>query len=296
MSARTAGQGVARRLDPTPAALGGGGGRRRLGASVGHGPCLAGHDQTPEPSERWVGALDRNRTCGLPLRRRSLYPTELRGRDRRETWERTSRAPSRHCDVDATWLLLGASSCFGARYAARTPVWARGSEGRGRRARLRGERVGRVARRSRVAVYGEAVHGERVGQQVQLPGMSSSTEWRFQCRWWTPSGINLVRTASGHDHHRPDGRRGRARGRDLHQVTHDSMGLAAGDAAGTTLEFKSPGSFEPITDMDRGGPFHLPAGAWTDDTSMAQARTFGGLTWRAMPAQRLNMRPCDTET
>ena len=26
-----------------------------------------------------LGALDRNRTCDLPLRRRSLYPTELRG-------------------------------------------------------------------------------------------------------------------------------------------------------------------------------------------------------------------------
>ena len=26
-----------------------------------------------------LSALDRNRTCDLPLRRRSLYPTELRG-------------------------------------------------------------------------------------------------------------------------------------------------------------------------------------------------------------------------
>ena len=47
------------------------------------------------------------------------------------------------------------------------------------------------------------------------------------------------------------------------------LGLAAGDAVGTTLEFKSPGSFEPINDMVGGGPFLLPAGAWTDDTSMA---------------------------
>lgn len=29
------------------------------------------------------GALDRIRTCDLPLRRRSLYPTELRGRRNR---------------------------------------------------------------------------------------------------------------------------------------------------------------------------------------------------------------------
>lgn len=45
--------------------------------------------------------------------------------------------------------------------------------------------------------------------------------------------------------------------------------LAAGDAVGTTLEFKRPGSFQPIEDMVGGGPFGLSAGAWTDDTSMA---------------------------
>jgi ADP-ribosyl-[dinitrogen reductase] hydrolase len=47
------------------------------------------------------------------------------------------------------------------------------------------------------------------------------------------------------------------------------LGMAAGDALGTTLEFKRPGSFEPITDMVGGGPFNLNAGEWTDDTSMA---------------------------
>lgn len=47
------------------------------------------------------------------------------------------------------------------------------------------------------------------------------------------------------------------------------IGLAAGDAVGTTLEFMRPGSFTPITDMVGGGPFGLPAGAWTDDTSLA---------------------------
>jgi ADP-ribosyl-[dinitrogen reductase] hydrolase len=47
------------------------------------------------------------------------------------------------------------------------------------------------------------------------------------------------------------------------------LGLAAGDALGTTLEFKPPGSFEPIEDMVGGGPFGLRAGQWTDDTSMA---------------------------
>ena len=47
------------------------------------------------------------------------------------------------------------------------------------------------------------------------------------------------------------------------------LGLAAGDALGTTLEFKSPGTFEPIDDMVGGGPFRLEPGQWTDDTSMA---------------------------
>ena len=47
------------------------------------------------------------------------------------------------------------------------------------------------------------------------------------------------------------------------------VGLAAGDALGTTLEFSPPGSFGPIDDMVGGGPFGLRAGQWTDDTSMA---------------------------
>ena len=47
------------------------------------------------------------------------------------------------------------------------------------------------------------------------------------------------------------------------------LGLAVGDAVGTTLEFSTPGTFEPITDMVGGGPFNLKPGEWTDDTSMA---------------------------
>lgn len=47
------------------------------------------------------------------------------------------------------------------------------------------------------------------------------------------------------------------------------LGLAVGDALGTTLEFKPPGSFEPLSDMVGGGPFRLLPGQWTDDTSMA---------------------------
>jgi len=47
------------------------------------------------------------------------------------------------------------------------------------------------------------------------------------------------------------------------------LGLAVGDALGTTLEFRSPGTFEPINDMIGGGRFQLDPGQWTDDTSMA---------------------------
>ena len=47
------------------------------------------------------------------------------------------------------------------------------------------------------------------------------------------------------------------------------LGLATGDALGTTLEFERPGTFQPIDDMIGGGPFRLEPGQWTDDTSMA---------------------------
>lgn len=47
------------------------------------------------------------------------------------------------------------------------------------------------------------------------------------------------------------------------------LGLACGDAVGTTVEFSPRGSFEPLTDMVGGGPFKLAPGQWTDDTSMA---------------------------
>ena len=46
------------------------------------------------------------------------------------------------------------------------------------------------------------------------------------------------------------------------------LGLATGDALGTTLEFRVPGSFEPIDDIVGGGPFDLKPGQWTDDTSL----------------------------
>ena len=47
------------------------------------------------------------------------------------------------------------------------------------------------------------------------------------------------------------------------------LGLAVGDALGTTLEFEKPGSFDLISQITGGGPFNLLQGQWTDDTSMA---------------------------
>lgn len=49
------------------------------------------------------------------------------------------------------------------------------------------------------------------------------------------------------------------------------IGLAVGDAVGTTLEFtKKPGRVV-LNDMVGGGPFRLKPGQWTDDTAMALA-------------------------
>jgi ADP-ribosylglycohydrolase len=57
---------------------------------------------------------------------------------------------------------------------------------------------------------------------------------------------------------------------DLTQRYRGSMlGLACGDALGATVQFCSPGTFEPLTDMVGGGSFGLQPGQWTDDTSMA---------------------------
>ena len=47
------------------------------------------------------------------------------------------------------------------------------------------------------------------------------------------------------------------------------LGLACGDALGTTVEFKARGTFSSVTDMVGDGPFNLRPGEWTDDTSMA---------------------------
>lgn len=49
------------------------------------------------------------------------------------------------------------------------------------------------------------------------------------------------------------------------------VGLAVGDALGTTLEFTKRDSYPPLTDIVGGGPFGLEPGQWTDDTAMSLA-------------------------
>ncbi|WP_182180660.1 ADP-ribosylglycohydrolase family protein [Methylobacterium radiotolerans] len=49
------------------------------------------------------------------------------------------------------------------------------------------------------------------------------------------------------------------------------LGLAVGDALGSTLEFEERDELPHHTEMLGGGPFDLKPGQWTDDTSMALA-------------------------
>jgi ADP-ribosyl-[dinitrogen reductase] hydrolase len=49
------------------------------------------------------------------------------------------------------------------------------------------------------------------------------------------------------------------------------LGLAVGDAVGTTIEFSPKPDYALLNDMVGGGPFQLRAGQWTDDTAMALA-------------------------
>ncbi len=47
------------------------------------------------------------------------------------------------------------------------------------------------------------------------------------------------------------------------------IGLALGDALAAATQFRKTGTFTPVGDLLGGGPFDLPRGAWSDDTSMA---------------------------
>ncbi len=70
------------------------------------------------------------------------------------------------------------------------------------------------------------------------------------------------------------------------------LGLAVGDAIGTTVEFSPRGSFTPLTDMVGGGPFHLRAGQWTDDTSMTLCLATSLVECNGFDAHDQMMRYC----
>jgi ADP-ribosyl-[dinitrogen reductase] hydrolase len=71
------------------------------------------------------------------------------------------------------------------------------------------------------------------------------------------------------------------------------LGLACGDALGTTVEFLPRGTFPPLADVVGGGPFELPPGAWTDDTSMALCLAHSLLHRRGFDAADQMNRYCD---
>ncbi len=83
----------------------------------------------------------------------------------------------------------------------------------------------------------------------------------------TPSQAAYVRSLGPVDEHQPSTSEEAIRNRAVGAL----VGLAVGDAVGTTLEFKSRDTYPLLTDMVGGGPFHLKPGEWTDDTSMALA-------------------------
>ncbi len=70
------------------------------------------------------------------------------------------------------------------------------------------------------------------------------------------------------------------------------LGLAIGDAIGTTLEFSERDTEVPVTDMVGGGPFHLRPGEWTDDTAMALCLAESLISCRNLDQMDLMRRFC----
>lgn len=68
------------------------------------------------------------------------------------------------------------------------------------------------------------------------------------------------------------------------------LGLAVGDALGTTLEFSRRDSHPLHTQMVGGGVFNLKPGQWTDDTAMALALADSLISCRGFDAKDLMQR------
>lgn len=71
------------------------------------------------------------------------------------------------------------------------------------------------------------------------------------------------------------------------------VGLAVGDALGTTLEFQPRPPQPVLTTIVGGGPFRLEAGQWTDDTAMALALADSLLADPDLDERDLMGRFCD---
>ena len=70
------------------------------------------------------------------------------------------------------------------------------------------------------------------------------------------------------------------------------LGLAVGDALGTSVEFKRRHTFPRHTEMIGGGCFHLQPGQWTDDTSMALCLATSLVERRGLDARDQMERYC----
>ncbi len=68
------------------------------------------------------------------------------------------------------------------------------------------------------------------------------------------------------------------------------LGLAVGDALGTTLEFSQRDTRPHHDDVTGGGPFALRAGEWTDDTAMMLALGESLVARRGLDARDLMSR------
>ena len=70
-----------------------------------------------------------------------------------------------------------------------------------------------------------------------------------------------------------------------HRFRGALLGLAVGDALGTTLEFSERSTDDRHTEIVGGGPFGLNAGEWTDDTSMALCLAYSLIRRNGFSAQ-----------
>jgi ADP-ribosyl-[dinitrogen reductase] hydrolase len=71
------------------------------------------------------------------------------------------------------------------------------------------------------------------------------------------------------------------------------VGLAVGDAVGTTIEFSAKPKRAVLDEMVGGGPFRLRPGQWTDDTAMALALAYSLMAAPELDAHDLMRRFVD---